>query len=180
MRTVIGRNRRRRKELEPSRRLSETTGPRSPCAFRVVFPATEVTKRGASGRRHSSHIAHRSCDRYRNAQAPPHMFRAAPRTCYRSAGMGSAGAGVQGDGSPFTCYRERGRPMDQSGSPRAFGPCAYGRSARNELIDLPPLSIGTLQCWPCSSAPARHLQTTSQAALFPLTRRHSDARLPPL
>ena len=45
--TVIGRDSRRRKGLEPERRLSETTGPQSPSAFRVVFPATEVTKRAA-------------------------------------------------------------------------------------------------------------------------------------
>ena len=45
--TALGPGGRRRKGLEPSRRLSETTGPRSPSAFRVVFPATEVTKCGA-------------------------------------------------------------------------------------------------------------------------------------
>ena len=42
--TVIGRNSRRRKGLEPSRRLSAATGPRSPSAFRMVFPTIEVTK----------------------------------------------------------------------------------------------------------------------------------------
>ena len=45
--TVIGRNSRRRKGLEPSRRLSETTGPQSPSAFRIAFRVTGVTKRGA-------------------------------------------------------------------------------------------------------------------------------------
>ena len=34
--TATGLKRQRRKGLEPSRRLSETTGPRSPSAFRVV------------------------------------------------------------------------------------------------------------------------------------------------
>lgn len=35
--TVVGRNRRYRKGLEPSRRLSETTGPRHLSAFRIAF-----------------------------------------------------------------------------------------------------------------------------------------------
>ncbi len=35
--TITGRNRRCRKGLEPSRRLSETTGPQSPSAFRIAF-----------------------------------------------------------------------------------------------------------------------------------------------
>ena len=35
--TVVGRDHRCRKGLEPSRRLSETTGPRSPSAFRIAF-----------------------------------------------------------------------------------------------------------------------------------------------
>ena len=56
--TVIGRNSRRRKGLEPSRRLSETTGPQSPSAFRVVFPATEVTKRGARCKRAVAFLTH--------------------------------------------------------------------------------------------------------------------------
>ena len=47
--TVIGRNSRQRKGLEPSRRLSETTGPQSPSGFRIAFQATEVTNRAAHG-----------------------------------------------------------------------------------------------------------------------------------
>ena len=35
--TFVGRNRRRCKGLEPSRRLSETTGPRHLSAFRIAF-----------------------------------------------------------------------------------------------------------------------------------------------
>ena len=42
--TDASRNRRCRKGLEPSRRLSETTGPRCLSAFRVAVPRTEVTK----------------------------------------------------------------------------------------------------------------------------------------
>ena len=34
--TVVGRNRPCRKGLEPSRRVSETTGPQSPCTFRIA------------------------------------------------------------------------------------------------------------------------------------------------
>ena len=41
--TAIGCNSRRRKGLEPSRRLSETTGPQSQSAFRIAFRAIEVT-----------------------------------------------------------------------------------------------------------------------------------------
>ena len=41
--TVIGRNSLRRKGLEPSRRLSETTGSRSMSTFRVAFWSPQVT-----------------------------------------------------------------------------------------------------------------------------------------
>ena len=51
LRTVTGLRGRRRKGLKPSRRLSETTGPRSPGAFRVVVPAAEVTKWAARCKR---------------------------------------------------------------------------------------------------------------------------------
>ena len=50
----------RAKGLEPSRRLSETTGPRSPGAFRVVFPAPEVTERGARCKRAWRFLTHRA------------------------------------------------------------------------------------------------------------------------
>ena len=43
--TVMDREGRCRKGREPERRLSERTGPQSPSAFRVVFPAPEVTDR---------------------------------------------------------------------------------------------------------------------------------------
>ena len=49
--TVMGREGRCRKGREPERRLSETTGPQSPSAFRVVFPAPEVTDRAARCKR---------------------------------------------------------------------------------------------------------------------------------
>ena len=81
--TATGLRRRRRKGLEPSRRLSETTDPHSPCAFRVVVPATEVTKRGARCKRRAAFFTHRAPEpvrgsvRYRSARAPPHMFRRA-------------------------------------------------------------------------------------------------------
>ena len=46
--TVIGRNSRRRKGLEPSRRLSETAGPRPSGAFRIAFLTAEVTNHRAA------------------------------------------------------------------------------------------------------------------------------------
>ena len=58
--TASGPGGRCRKGLEPSRHLSETTGPRSPSAFRVVFPATEVTKRGARRKRPAAFFTHRA------------------------------------------------------------------------------------------------------------------------
>ena len=58
--TVIGRNSQRRKGLEPSRRLSETTGPQSPSAFRVVFPTTEATKCGARCKCAAALFTHRA------------------------------------------------------------------------------------------------------------------------
>ena len=56
--TVVGRNTRRRKGLEPSRRLSETTGPQPSGVLRVVFPTTEVTKRGARCKRAAAFLTH--------------------------------------------------------------------------------------------------------------------------
>ena len=56
--TIIGRNGPRRKGLKPSRRLSETTGPQPLGAFRVVFPASEVTKRGAWCKRAAVFLTH--------------------------------------------------------------------------------------------------------------------------
>ena len=56
--TGTGSKRRRCKGLEPSRRLSETTGPRSPSAFRVVVRATEVRKRGAWCKSAAAFITH--------------------------------------------------------------------------------------------------------------------------
>ena len=79
--TASGPGGRRRKGLEPSRRLSETTGPRSPSAFRVVFPTTEVTKCGARCKRPAAFFTHRAPDpvrgsvRYLGAQVFSHMFR---------------------------------------------------------------------------------------------------------
>ena len=58
--TVTGRNSRHRKGLEPSRRLSERNGPRPSGAFRVVFPAPEVTERGARCKRAWRFLTHRA------------------------------------------------------------------------------------------------------------------------
>ena len=183
MRTIIGRNSRRRKELEPSRRLSETTGPRSPCAFRVVFPATEVTKRGARCKRPAAFFTHRAPEL---RPLPQRTSAAAHVPLSRAAHMFPQ----RRDGK---CRRRCSRRwISVHLLPRAraaYGPKRFSTGIRSPRVWAVgkkrayrpiPLSIGTLQCWPCFSAPARHLQTTSQAALLPLTRRHSDARLPPL
>ena len=60
--TVIGQNSRRRNGLEPSRRLNETTGPQSPCAFRIALLTAGVTERDAAckPRCRIPHTAHTS------------------------------------------------------------------------------------------------------------------------
>ena len=78
-----------RKELEPSRRLSETTGPQSPSAFRIAFRVTEVTERAARCKHEAPRFTHRApkARRYRPALERLHTL---PRivesrfTCYRS------------------------------------------------------------------------------------------------
>ena len=57
---VIGRNSRRRNGLGPSRRLSETTGPQSPSAFRIAFWTIKVTERGATCKHVMSVFTHRA------------------------------------------------------------------------------------------------------------------------
>ena len=86
--TVIGRNSRRRKGLEPSRRLSETTGPQSPSGYRIAFQTTEVTDRAARFKHEARRFTHRApkarC--YRPSTGGLHLL---PRiaesrfTCYR-------------------------------------------------------------------------------------------------
>ncbi len=79
--TVTGLERRRRKGLEPSRRLSETTEPLHLSAFRVVVPAAQVTKRAARCKSAATFVTHgapepvRGPVRYLRAPPPPHMFR---------------------------------------------------------------------------------------------------------
>lgn len=93
--TASGLRCRRRKGLEPSRRLSETTGPQSPSAFRIVVPAAEVTKCGARCKRPAAFFTRRAPEparepvRYRDAPALPHMFR---RTAERRAHVPAAQA----------------------------------------------------------------------------------------
>ena len=99
--TVIGRNS-RRKGLEPSQRLSETTGPHPPGAFCVVFPATEATRRGARCKRAAAFFTHRAPAAEsmlaRVHPLPPRI--ATRRTCSRTVAAGRASAGVQGDSRP--------------------------------------------------------------------------------
>ena len=100
--TASGPGGRRRKGLEPSRRLSETTDPRSPSAFRVVFPATEVTKCGARCKRAAAFFTHRAPElvhrsvRYLGAQVLSHMFLRAVRR-----GPSLAAAWAQPGGTAF-------------------------------------------------------------------------------
>ena len=100
--TVIGRNSRRRKGLEPSRRLSEMTGPQSPSAFRIAFLTAEVTNRRAPCKAAmpvSTHRAPALC-RYRLA---PDAGQTLPQTveglctCYRSLAKAGVVPGIQGD-----------------------------------------------------------------------------------
>ena len=112
--TVTGLNRRRRKGLEPPRRLSETTGPRHLSAFRVVVQGTEVTKRVSWRKSAAAFITHgapRPGAFPRRIRAATHVppGKGAPRTCSRSARADGECDAVHGDGSPFTRYRERGR-----------------------------------------------------------------------
>ncbi len=83
--TVIGQNSRCRKELEPSRRLSETTGPQSPSAFRIAFRVTEVTERAARCKRAARHFTHRApaAWRYHRATAAGSHVTADPRARIR-------------------------------------------------------------------------------------------------
>ena len=87
--TVIGRNSRQRKGLEPSRRLSETTGPRSPSAIRIAFWTTEVTK-CAAGCKHEALRFTRRAPKARRYRASPGGLHVLPRiieswfTRYRS------------------------------------------------------------------------------------------------
>ena len=68
--TVIGRNSRQRKGLEPSRRLSETTGPQSPSAFRIAFQTTPVTERAARCKHEARYFTHRAPKARRYRPAP--------------------------------------------------------------------------------------------------------------
>ena len=77
--TVIGQNSRCRKELEPSRRLSETTGPQSPGAFRIAFWTTEVTDCAARCKHEAPYFTH-CAPKVHTALSVPHGERC---TCYR-------------------------------------------------------------------------------------------------
>ena len=100
--TVIGRNSLRRKGLEPSRRLSETTGPQSPSGYRIAFRTTEVTDRAARCKHEARRFTHRApkarC--YRPSTGGLHLL---PRiaesrfTCYRRVEERGEVTGAQSD-----------------------------------------------------------------------------------
>lgn len=93
--TDASRNRRCRKGLEPSRRMSETTGPRCLRAFRIAVPRTGVTRPCPGCNRSGGSCIHcapgsmpfpqRTIARARG----PHRS-GGSRTCSRSAGRGAA------------------------------------------------------------------------------------------
>ena len=100
--TVIGRNSRRRKGLEPSRRLSETAGPRPSGAFRIAFLTAEVTNHRAACKPAVPVSTHRApaLPRYRRAPGAGHTLPqtvAGSCTRYRSLVRAGAMPGVQGD-----------------------------------------------------------------------------------
>ena len=124
--TLTGLKRRRCKGLEPSRRLSETTGPRHLSAFRVVVRGIEVTKRVSWRKSLAAFITHgapRPGAFLRRIRAGAHVppGGGAPRTCSRSARADGEGDAVHGDRSPFTRYlkRSRGRGARYRGVNRA-------------------------------------------------------------
>ena len=100
--------------MEPSRRLSETTDPRSSSAFRVVVRPwrQQNAARSANGGRQSSHMAHRSRRDYPDSTgAAAHVPRSrwTPRACYPSASVLDESGAVQGDSVLLTRYRKRRR-----------------------------------------------------------------------
>ena len=178
--TATGLKRRRRKGLEPSRRLSETTRPRSPSASRVVVPATEVIKCGTLHTLRTGAGARVGLFRQRtSAAAPVPLSSGTPRTCYRNAGIGSASAGTTADGranagarrsrrgrarrTPLRPRRERWLPDRGSGAGsarRAVRGCRCGaaRAAapdRDGEEDGRRRRIGTARCRSRSQAGQR-------------------------
>ena len=159
--TVMGREGRCRKGLEPKRRLSETTRPQSPNAFRITFRAIEVTDCVAPGKRAArhSHIAHRrlgvTVARQRPVHTLPH-FVAGDFTRYRRPTCTNSGAGVQGHVAVADPVPRAHGPVvfllplriDDDGAPRAGdltttatgGSFVDHRGAREALRDSAPLA----------------------------------------
>ena len=109
--------RRRRKDLEPLRRLSKTTGSLDLSAFRVAVPSTEVTNSCPACNRSGGSCTHGAPrpgpipERTADHADSPHC-NGGPRTCSRSAGVGRASTSDQCDGS--RCMRCRGAGSDRS------------------------------------------------------------------
>ncbi len=126
---------RSRKGWKPSRRLSETTEPQSPCVFHIAFLTAEVTEQEAACKPRLRIFTH-STPRYRRAMGAVHtlpQFLAGACTCYRRSDHDDAGAGVWGDG----------------GFPGSL-PCLHGT-----VVILLPLRIGMVSIGgdACTSAP---------------------------
>lgn len=119
--TVVGRNRRRRKGLEPSRRVSETAGPRYLSAFRVAVPRTEVTKSCPGCNRPGGFCthgapapgplperigarAHGPCRNFDSAHVPVAQGRAEESASVQDDGSSSVRSRACGR-EGFTCYR---------------------------------------------------------------------------
>ena len=94
--------RRKIKDLQPSRRLSESTGPRSSSAFRVVVrgPRQQIGPRSGSARRRSSHMAHRAPGLFpQRRRFVSHVPAIQPTrcTCSRKAAANAESTGIAGD-----------------------------------------------------------------------------------
>ena len=106
--TVIGQNSRRRKALEPLRRLSETNS-RNLQARSTLSSGNEDNKHATRWKCSAAFFTHGAPQV--GIVISAHKRR---RTCSRNARMNGAGTDYRGDGSPFTCYRER---ADMGGAP---------------------------------------------------------------
>ncbi len=134
---------RRRKGLEPPRRLSETTGPHQLSAFRVAVLAAKVTKRAAQRKGVAAFITHGapgSALLPQRTSAGPHVpqTKRTPYTCSRNASVRRAGASVQGVGISLSRYREcrrsrRTRYRSVSRATARFGSEPPTQAVRAEL-----------------------------------------------
>ncbi len=164
--------RRRRKDLEPLRRLSKTTGSLDLSAFRVAVPSTEVTNSCPACNRSGGSCTHGAPrpgpipERTADHADSPHC-NGGPRTCSRSAGVGRASTSDQCDGS--RCMRCRGAGSDRSlvtvPSSDARGVTASnGRAVHVAIGPRLRLPAANLAC--CHRGRSRTAVDTAQTAQF--------------